>query len=209
MIPRRRTTAPSLPDALPPGKEKGTAEASGIRRAALPDLHVVLGGSRSCGPDPERQVGGTADRAPATKTAAVALAGRVALVVDDEPMILEILSELCTSLGMRIYEAPDGERALRQIETNPDIEVVVTDIRMPGLDGPGLVKRALGLRPDIKVIFVTGYATFRSAAWPILRKPFSLDELEDALHRALLQHGPAPEQGSERNGPAGSGWRGA
>jgi hypothetical protein len=40
---------------------------------------------------------------------------------------------------------------------------------------------------------VTGYATFRSATWPILRKPFDLDELEDALRRALVQQGPVPE----------------
>jgi DNA-binding NtrC family response regulator len=153
----------------------------------------VLGDSRSGVPHAEKQHGATADRASATGTAAIALTGRVALVVDDEPMILEILSELCTSLGMRIYEASDGERALRQVEVCPDIEMLVTDIRMPGLDGPGLVKRALGLRPEIKVIFVTGYTTFRSATWPILRKPFDLNELEDALRRALVQQGPVPE----------------
>ena len=76
----------------------------------------------------------------------------------------------------KVYEAPDGEHALRRVETNPEIEVLVTDIRMPGLDGPGLVNRALELRSEMKVIFVTGYATYRSAAWPTLRKPFDLDE---------------------------------
>ena len=44
-------------------------------------------------------------------------------------MILEILSEFCASLGMKVYEAPDGEGALRRVETNPEIEVLVTDIR--------------------------------------------------------------------------------
>ena len=91
---------------------------------------------------------------------------------------------------MEVYEAADGVGALRQIETRPEIEVLVTDVRMPGLDGPALVERALALRPGIKVIFVTGYTTQRSSAWPILRKPFDLDELEEALRCALLQQGP-------------------
>jgi DNA-binding NtrC family response regulator len=162
-------------------------------RVALPDLRVVLGGSERCCPSSEKQQNAISDRNHFKGTARTALAGRVALVVDDEPMILEILSEFCASLGMKVYEAPDGEGAFRKVETNPEIEVLVTDIRMPGLDGPGLVNRALGLRPEIKVIFVTGYATYRSAAWPTLRKPFDLDELEDAVRRALMQQGPAPE----------------
>jgi CheY-like chemotaxis protein len=193
MIPRRHTRAAGQHAALPTGQENGNADGGVTRRATPPDWRIVLGDSRSGGPYAEKQHATTADRAPATGTAGIALTGRVALVVDDEPMILEILSELCTSLGMRIYEASDGECALRQVEICPDIEMLVTDIRMPGLDGPGLVKRALGLRPEIKVIFVTGYATFRSATWPILRKPFDLDELEDALRRALVQQGPVPE----------------
>nr|WP_264185788.1 response regulator [Roseicella aerolata] len=122
-----------------------------------------------------------------------ALAGRVALVVDDEPMIVEILGELCTSLGMTVYEAADGVGALGQFALHPEIEVLVTDVRMPGLDGPGLAERILALRPGLKIIFVTGYTTYRSATWPILRKPFDLEELETALCRALVQQGPAPE----------------
>jgi CheY-like chemotaxis protein len=193
MIPRRRARATDHQAALPTGGENEDATAGGPRRAALPDLRIVLGGSRCCCPGSEKQHVAIADRDPVRGTAGAALAGRVALVVDDEPMILEILSELCASLGMKIYEAPDGEGALRQVEANSEIEVLVTDIRMPGLDGPGLVKRALVLRPEIKVIFVTGYTTYRSVAWPILRKPFDLDELEEALRQALMQQSPAPE----------------
>jgi CheY-like chemotaxis protein len=114
------------------------------------------------------------------------LAGRRVLVVDDEPMILEILVEYCASLGLTVYEAEDGEPALREIERHPEIEVLVTDVRMPGLDGPALVERALVLRPTLKVIFVTGYTTHHSTVWPTLRKPFELDALDTALRQALL-----------------------
>ncbi len=116
----------------------------------------------------------------------LALAGRRVLVVDDEPMILEILVEHCASLGLIVFEASDGEPALREIERHPEIEVLVTDVRMPGLDGPALVEQALLLRPSLKVIFVTGYSTHNSTAWPTLRKPFELEALDTALRQALL-----------------------
>jgi CheY-like chemotaxis protein len=114
----------------------------------------------------------------------------VALVVDDEPMILEILAEHCASLGMEVLEAADGTEALRLVETRPDIEVLVTDVRMPGLDGPTLAEGALAMLPNIRIIFVTGYTTYRSSIWPILRKPFDLIELEAALREALIRSGP-------------------
>ncbi len=116
----------------------------------------------------------------------VSLAGRRVLVVDDEPMILEILVDHCASLGLTVYEAADGEPALREIERHPEIEVLVTDVRMPGLDGPALVERALVLRPSLKVIFITGYTTHHSTVWPTLRKPFELEALNVALRQALL-----------------------
>jgi CheY-like chemotaxis protein len=193
MNPQRRARTTSHQATLSTCVENRGAAAANPYRVALPDLRVVLGGSRRSCPSSEKQQDAISDCDHSKGTAGAALAGRVALVVDDEPMILEILSEFCASLGMKVYEALDGEGAFRKVETNPEIEVLVTDIRMPGLDGPGLVNLALGLRPEIKVIFVTGYATYRSAAWPTLRKPFDLDELEDAVHRALMQQGPAPE----------------
>ena len=147
------------------------------RRAALDDrpprwADPVARDTSGIGARPEGRSGG------------LALAGHAALVVDDEPMILEILAQHCSALGMSVREADGGAAAFTLLEADPGIEVLVTDVRMPGLDGPSLAERALTLRPRLKVIFVTGYTTYRSLTWPVLRKPFDLDELEAALRRA-------------------------
>lgn len=161
--------------------------------AAAPHGPSLPGGMDLCHPAAGTRRGSADGHDAAEDMVEAALAGRRALVVDDEPMILEILAEHCLSLGMEVSEAADGEGALRQIEVRPAIDVLITDIRMPGLDGLALAERALALRPDMKVIFVTGYTTHRSSAWPILRKPFDLDDLEDALRRALVPRNTAPD----------------
>jgi len=161
--------------------------------AAAPLLSVKAG---SCQPHrctPDGQPGRLGRPDPAGGADGRVLAGRVALVVDDESMILEVLAEHCSSLGLDVLEATDGTDALKLVEAHPEIEVLVTDIRMPGLDGPTLVERTLALRPAIKVIFVTGYTSYRSSAWPILRKPFDLSELDAALRDALVRDRPAQE----------------
>jgi len=190
MTRRLRRAGPGQADSFPWETRTTTSR---LRRETPPHLHLLPGGAHPRSLGPERPGGLVAARNPAGGAADTTLAGRVALVVDDEPMILEILAEHCTSLGMEVWEAGDGQGALLQIEAHPGIEVLVTDVRMPGLDGPGLVERALAFRPEIKVIFVTGYTTYSSSTWPILRKPFDLDELEEALRRALAQRGPVPE----------------
>jgi CheY-like chemotaxis protein len=178
---------------VPACGERRAEAATLLRRAVHPTFHVVVGGSRTCCSSAAGQRGATADTALTETSSDGALAGHVALVVDDEPMILEIMAEHCTSLGMEILQASNGDGALGLVETHPEIEVLVTDVRMPGLDGPELVERALVLRPTIKVIFVTGYTTYRSSAWPILRKPFDLDDLEAALRGALTRQSSTPK----------------
>ena len=193
MTSQRRAAAKGNSPSSPVGNAQGVVAAALPHHTARPNLRVVLGGSRTCCSAAAGQRHSTTDTKLAETTPDDALTGRVALVVDDEPMILEIMAEHCLALGMEILQASDGEGALRLVEAHPGIEVLVTDVRMPGLDGPGLVERALVLRPEIKVIFVTGYATYRSSVWPILRKPFDLDDLEVALRRALTRHSPTPE----------------
>src|SRR6478672_3871814 len=124
MNPQRHVKVTSHRAALSTGGENGNAAAAATKSSPLarPDLRVVLGGSESGCPGSEKHHNPNSNHSPSKETAGATLAGRVALVVDDEPMILEILSEFCASLGMKVYEAPDGEGALRRVETNPEIE---------------------------------------------------------------------------------------
>ena len=75
----------------------------------------------------------TAVRAPATKRV------RTVLCVEDSPIIRALVVEALNSHGLRVIEASDGKEALSQLEAHPEVELVVTDIEMPRLDGIGLI----------------------------------------------------------------------
>lgn len=114
---------------------------------------------------------------------------RSALVVDDEALITTAIAEYFRDLGVQTLEAVDPLRALELIAQHPEIEALITDVRMPGMNGPELVRRALGARPDLAVLFITGYAgegeLDNAGAWPVLRKPFDLSALGPALRLAV------------------------
>lgn len=92
--------------------------------------------------------------------------------------------------GYTVIEAQNAEEALQILE-DPDlkIDVFVTDVVMPGLDGPSWVRKARVDRPDVRVVFVSGYAedVFNEGQEPVpnstfLPKPFSLSELTKTVH---------------------------
>jgi DNA-binding NtrC family response regulator len=117
-------------------------------------------------------------------------AGRI-LVVDDDAAQREMLAGFLRDLGSEVLTAEDGPRALDETRRhNPD--VVITDLRMPGMDGHQLLKEILGLNPDIRTILVTAYGTVQGAvaclkdgAFDYLLKPLELEEVEHAVRRAL------------------------
>ncbi|MFA6499467.1 MAG: response regulator, partial [Desulfurivibrionaceae bacterium] len=105
------------------------------------------------------------------------------LIVDDEPNYLIVLSELLREEGLGIFTAGNGEDALK-ILGETDIDLIITDMRMPGLDGLGLLKAAKSLNPDLPVIMVTAFgevemavAAMKAGAFNYLTKPFNNDEL--------------------------------
>ena len=113
------------------------------------------------------------------------------LIVDDEPEAIENCRRMLTRYRYECVAAADARRALEIIERERP-QVLLTDIRMPGLDGIELLKAAKGLDPAIKVVLVTAYASLQTAvesmrfgAFDYLAKPFTGKELCGVIRRAL------------------------
>ncbi|MCE3270287.1 MAG: hybrid sensor histidine kinase/response regulator [Ramlibacter sp.] len=80
------------------------------------------------------------------------------LVVDDQPDVLEITSELFRTLGFDVLSADSGEHALEMLERTPDLRLMLSDVVMPGMSGIQLARKAKVLSPALKVILSSGYA---------------------------------------------------
>ena len=139
--------------------------------------------------------------APVTKETLPARAEGVVLLVEDEAPVRAFAVRALQLRGYTVLEADGGERAL-EILQDPDllVDVFVTDVIMPGLDGPAWVRRALKSRPGTKVIFMSGYArnflddeaceTYQSVFLP---KPFSLTALSQAVQEQLSDAAQLPQ----------------
>ena len=101
---------------------------------------------------------------------------RVALVVDDDPAILELLTEMLKELGCEVITQQDAAEALTVLREDRRIEILLTDINMPGIAGYELAEQAKRLRPGVKPILVSGRET-DGYGYPLLRKPFSQNDL--------------------------------
>jgi DNA-binding NtrC family response regulator len=115
------------------------------------------------------------------------------LVVDDEPRQREILADILRDEGHRVSEHADGASALARLDERP-AELLLTDLRMPGMDGHELLRAALERQPDLLVILMTAYATVSSAvdamrdgAFDYLQKPFAKEELIQRVERAAVR----------------------
>ena len=116
------------------------------------------------------------------------------LFVEDDPHIRDILPEILPEREFNSIVATDAEEALR-ILAEEHVDLVLTDVVIPGLDGIGLVTEVKRAHPDIPVILMTGYisrAAQAHAAGTLLFKPVRPDEIETAIRAALGLGGPAP-----------------
>ena len=117
----------------------------------------------------------------------------VILLVEDEAPVRAFASRALQMRGLTVLEAESGEDALEILEDQElDVDVFVTDVVMPGIDGPTWVMRILENRPSVKVVFMSGYAeeTFGDVQEKIpnsifLPKPFSLNELTETVLRQI------------------------
>jgi CheY-like chemotaxis protein len=110
------------------------------------------------------------------------------LLVEDEPLIAMTLVDLLDELGHRTIEAATAADALSAFRSRPDIDVLVTDIGLPDMQGDELARLCREIRPDLPVIFSTGHSMpgAEEAADPLtvrLAKPFQFEDLDRALRR--------------------------
>ena len=116
----------------------------------------------------------------------------LALIVDDEPNMRKVLAALLKKHGFASVDAADGETALEEL-AEKDIDVVVSDLKMPRMNGLELLENAKRRHPEIPVILITAHGTVGSAvealkqgAFDFLTKPFDPDEIGQVLEKALL-----------------------
>src|SRR6267378_449100 len=115
------------------------------------------------------------------------------LLVEDEAPLRQAIAEQLGDRGYRVEQADSGEAAIARL-VEFAFDIIVTDLRLPGVDGSVVVEAAVERYPDIIAIVVTGYGTDKDAveagkhgAWDFVRKPFVIDDLAARLESALEQ----------------------
>ena len=114
------------------------------------------------------------------------------LVAEDDRDMLELIERVLREEGYGVSLAEDGEQACEILRKENDIKIVISDIRMPKVDGPEVLEEALKVNPDIKVIFITAFGEveqylklMNKGAFDYLNKPFRVTELERMVTRAV------------------------
>jgi CheY-like chemotaxis protein len=115
------------------------------------------------------------------------------MVVEDEPEIRELVATSLAVEGFQVLCAEDAAHALRLLDEHPEVELLFTDILMPGdLHGYDLARQARRIKPDIKLLYTSGYALAAAIGKSVpieearmVNKPYRLDQLIDEIRRAL------------------------
>jgi CheY-like chemotaxis protein len=116
---------------------------------------------------------------------AVVRVQRTILVVDDDPDILEYASGVLRECGYTVLGAADGAAALRLLDRRDRVDLLFTDVVMPGIDGFEVARRALLQMPGLKVLFTSGYAADPPPAIRLLKKPYRPQQLFVEVAAAL------------------------
>lgn len=138
------------------------------------------------GEDEPEQVGTSLIEAPHSDR------GEVVLVVEDEPVVRGLIVEVLSELGYRAIEAGDGLKGFEILQSKRRIDLLVTDIGLPGLNGRQMADGARVVRPDLKVLFMTGYAEnaalasgFLEPGMSMITKPFAMDVLAGRIREII------------------------
>jgi CheY-like chemotaxis protein len=121
-------------------------------------------------------------------------AGETVLIVDDEPTVRMLIGDTLGDLGYQAIEAADAASGLKVLESDVEIDLLVTDVGLPGgMNGKQMVDAARARRPGLKVLFITGFADNAAITHGhlepdthVLSKPFPMDEFA-ARVRSIIQ----------------------
>jgi CheY-like chemotaxis protein len=121
-------------------------------------------------------------------------AGEAVLVVEDEPMVRSLIVEVLEDLGYRALEAADGPTGLKILQSRVRIDLLITDVGLPRINGRQLADQARERRPDLQVLFITGYAEnatlahgFLDPGMAMITKPFTVDALAQKIRQMIEQ----------------------
>jgi two-component system, response regulator PdtaR len=108
------------------------------------------------------------------------------LVVDDEAIVRLVAAANFEEMGFQVLEAGSGHEALELLNQNPEVALLFTDCRMPGMSGPELAYAAVARYPHLKVVLVSSYVdNIVDGSWPLLSKPYHDDELKRIVEHEL------------------------
>jgi CheY-like chemotaxis protein len=108
------------------------------------------------------------------------------LVVEDQAEGRRFVAEVLRGAGCRVHEAEDAEEALQVAEREDRLDLLLTDVSMPGMDGEELARELTRRLPGLRVLLMSGYSRREQAlGWPVLAKPFGPERLVEEVRRAL------------------------
>jgi CheY-like chemotaxis protein len=114
------------------------------------------------------------------------------LVVDDNPLARSTAVHLFEDLGFKVIDAYSGATALELIAAHPEIDLLFVDVRMPGMSGPELAEAAQRARPQLKIVFTSGYVDRKDVPQgvPFVPKPWRVDAVAEAVRGAGSESSP-------------------
>ena len=124
-------------------------------------------------------------------------ATQTVLVVEDEAVVRAVILEMLQDEGYRGIEAVDGPSGLRVLRTDQHIDLLITDVGLPGMNGRQLADQARETRPGLKILFITGYAEsvamaegFLQPGMEMITKPFDLENLSRCVRKMVAKQLP-------------------
>lgn len=114
------------------------------------------------------------------------------MAVDDEETVLDLMIEVLNDLGFHALPASRADEALALMAKTPDVDLLITDIRMPGMSGVDLARQVRAMRPCLPILFVTGFASELEGGvrqWVkdghLLTKPFTMESFANTIRKMV------------------------